>query len=71
MLSNIYKTLTRLKWLILIMAFLYIASIGAGIITRYAGGEAFVSFVEKTERSKAEQVEKLFGRFREAMGDVH
>ena len=67
MLGNICKTLARLRRLILIIALLYIASIAAGMITRYTGGEVFVSFVEKFDQSGLEQVEKIFGRFREPL----
>jgi hypothetical protein len=65
MLGNIWKTLIRLKWLILIIAVLYIASITGGLITRHAGSEALISFMEKTDQSSALQLEKVFGRFRQ------
>jgi uncharacterized membrane protein SpoIIM required for sporulation len=69
MLSNIYETLTRLKWLFLTMALLYVASIAAGLVTRRAGGPAFVSFVEKSDQSKTTQIETIFGRFRQPVRD--
>ena len=71
MFSSIWTTLKRLKWLILIIAILYAASITAGLITRYAGGQALVSFVEKSDQNQAQQIEKIFGRFRQPVRDGH
>ncbi|MHC4644581.1 MAG: hypothetical protein ACYTBJ_03700 [Planctomycetota bacterium] len=71
MLNNINNTLRRLKWLFLIIALLYGASIALGLITRCAGGEAIVSFVERGDQDKAAALEKIFGGFREPVSDGH
>ena len=71
MLNNVKKTLIRLKWLMLIVALLYIASIATGLITCYAGGELFTSFVEKSDSQSAPQIERIFGRFRESIREGH
>lgn len=71
MLSNICKTFTRLKRLLLVIILLYVASIAAGVITRHAGGEDFVSLVEKSSQSSAPHIEKIFGRFRQSVRDGH
>ena len=74
MLSNICKTLTRLKRLFLIIALLYITSVAAGLITHYSGSEIFtlfVSIVEKSDQTGNPQVERIFGRFRQRVRDGH
>ena len=65
MLDNIWSTLKRLKWLLLIIALLYMASMVGGLVTHSAGCEVFTSFVERSDENSAEQVEKIFGRFRQ------
>jgi len=69
MLSNICNTIARLKWLFVIITVLYILSITVGLITRFAGDGVFVSFVEKMDEGGNEQVEKIFGRFRQSVRD--
>lgn len=69
MLSNICSTTARLKWLFVIITVLYLLSITAGLITRFAGDGVFVSFVEKMDEGRNEQVEKIFGRFRQSVRD--
>jgi hypothetical protein len=61
----------RLKWLVLIIATLYIASIATGLIICFAGGEFFTTFLEKSDSQSAQQIEKIFGRFREPLRDGH
>lgn len=61
----------RLKWLMLIVALLYIASITTGLVTRSIGGEAFISFAEKSDSQSALQIERIFGRFRESVREGH
>ncbi|UCF00282.1 MAG: hypothetical protein JSV82_04220, partial [Planctomycetota bacterium] len=63
--SSIWSTLKRLKWLLLIIALLYMASIVGGLVTRCAGCEVFASLVERSNENSTEQVEKIFGRFRQ------
>lgn len=65
MLSNICKTLTRLKRLFLIIALLYMASILGGLVTRCAGCEVFTSLVERSDENSAAYLEEIFGRFRQ------
>ena len=65
MLGNVWTTLKRLKWLLLIITLLYITSMAGGLVTRYAGYEVFASFVERSDENSAEQIEKIFGRFRQ------
>jgi hypothetical protein len=69
--NNTAKTLTRLKWLTLIIAMLYIASIATGLVTRSVGGEFFTSFVEESDSQSAPQIERIFGRFREPVREGH
>ena len=71
MLNNITQTFMRLKWLVLIIATLYIASIATGLIICFAGGEFFTSFLEKSDSQSALQIEKIFGRFREPVREGH
>jgi len=65
LLSRVWDTVSRLKTLIAVVGLLYIASIGAGIVAWRLMPTAWPDSLTKQERDKNEQIEKVFGRFRE------
>ncbi len=65
--GNVWATLKQLKRMILIIAFSYIVSIVAGLITNRIGDGTFVSFAEKLSQPSLEQVEKIFGKYRQSV----
>jgi hypothetical protein len=65
MLSRVWVTVLRLKTLIAVVGVLYVTSIGAGIVTWRLMPTAWPDSLTKEEQNKHEQIEKIFGRFRE------
>ena len=65
MLSRVWDTVSRLKMLMVVVGLLYAASIGAGIVTWRLMPTAWPDNLTKEEQNKNEQVENIFGRFRE------
>ena len=65
LLSRIGETVSRLKTLIAVVGLLYVASVGAGIVTGRLMPTAWPDNLTKEEQNKNEQIEKVFGRFRE------
>jgi hypothetical protein len=65
LLSRIGETVARLKTLIAVVGLLYVASVGAGIVTGRLMPTAWPDNLAKAEQNKNEQIEKVFGRFRE------
>ena len=64
-LSRVSETLRRLRWLILGVALLYVASVMTGLATGHLAPHTLHSFLAESDRNQAAQVEKVFGRFRE------
>ena len=65
LLSQVWGTVSRLKTLMVVVGLLYAASIGAGIVTGRLMPTAWPDNLAKEEQNKNEQIEKVFGRFRE------
>lgn len=65
LLSRIGETVSRLKTLIAVVGLLYVASVGAGIVTGRLMPAASPDSLSKGEEKRVEQIEKVFGRFRE------
>jgi hypothetical protein len=61
--SQVWDTVSRLKTLIAVVGLLYVASIGAGIVTWRLMPTAWPDNLAKEEQNKNEQIEKVFGRF--------
>ena len=64
-LSQVWGTVSRLKTLMVVVGLLYAASIGAGIVTWRLMPTAWPDNLAKEEQNKVEQIERIFGRFRE------
>ena len=65
LLSQVWGTVSRLKTLMVVVGLLYVTSIGAGIVTWRLMPTAWPESLTKEEQNKNEQIEKVFGRFRE------
>ena len=63
MLSRVWNTVSRLKTLIAVVGLLYVASVGAGVVTWRLMPTAWPDSLTKAEQNKNEQIEKVFGRF--------
>ena len=63
LLSRVWDTVLRLKTLIAVVGLLYVASIGAGIVTWRLMPTAWPDNLTKKEQNKNEQIEKVFGWF--------
>jgi hypothetical protein len=61
--SQVWDTVLRLKTLISVVGLLYVASIGAGIVTGRLMPTAWPDNLTKEEQNKNEQIEKVFGWF--------
>ena len=67
MLSGVWNTFKRLKWVLIVIGILYVLSVTTGLATSYFRPKAFRSYVEKVDTQSAEQVEKIFGKFRQPL----
>ena len=65
LLARVWDTVLRLKTLIAVVGLLYVASVGVGIVTGRLMPAASPDSLAKEEEKKLEQIEKIFGRFRE------
>ena len=65
MLSVVWNTFKRLKWLLIVIGILYVLSVAAGLGTSLLGPKTFRSYAERADAQSAEQVERIFGRFRQ------
>ena len=63
--SRVWETVLRLKTLMVVVGLLYVASIGVGIATWRLMPTAWPESLTKEVKNKNEQIEKVFGRFRE------
>jgi hypothetical protein len=64
MLHSIWRTVRKLRALILILGVLSLVSIGAGVATRHAWSGSPPSWVQHQSEDQDEQIERVFGRFR-------
>jgi len=64
MLHGIWRTVRKLRALILTLGVLYLACMGAGVATYHAGRESLPSWVQHQGEGSYEQIERVFGRFR-------
>jgi hypothetical protein len=71
MLSGVWNTYKRLKWLLIAIGILYVLSVVAGMATSRFVPEALLSYLENLEAHSAEQVDKLFGRFVQPLREGH
>jgi len=63
----VWNTFKQLKWVLIGIGILYVLSVAAGLATSHFGPKAFLSYVERTETHRAEQVEKIVGGLREPL----
>jgi uncharacterized membrane protein SpoIIM required for sporulation len=65
MLKNIFGAYKKRGILLITIAVIYLLSLATGLTTGFRGPEPLKFWIEKQEQSQSEQIEKIFGRFRE------
>lgn len=65
MFKNVVQTVSERRHLLLIIGGLYVLSVTAGLATGFWGPSTLKSLIEKQGQVKYEQIEKVFGTFRQ------
>lgn len=65
MFKKVVQTVSERHHLLLIIGGLYVLSITAGLATGFLGPSTLESWVEKQYQGQYEQIEKIFGNFRQ------
>jgi hypothetical protein len=69
MFKKVVYTVSAHRCLLLIIGGLYLLSITAGLVTGYSSPSTIKSWIERQDEAKNEQIEKIFGRFRQPVRD--
>ncbi len=67
MLHSMWRTVSKLRWLVLTLGILYLACMGAGVATYHAGPQSLLAWVQRQDERQYEQLWSVVGRWVEPL----